>query len=193
LSILNITSNPLTVPYLSRASTGSTTSATSTLFQQLAADAQAVLLQGSNAAAQPAPGTGATTGSATNVDGSTAALAPQQQQMASSLQSFLSQLQEFQAEGGPSTPSETQTTSADQAQPRHHHHHRQFDGSSTDASTSGGTSAASPASASQNSASSGDQTLSAAFAASIGQALQAYIGRGAPNQGPAAATLSLTV
>jgi hypothetical protein len=184
LSIVGITSNASSVSFLSQAGSGSAASGTSTLFQQLAADAQAVLLQGSGAAVQPAAATGSgVTGSAT-ITGATP-----EQQVATDLQSFFTQLQSMQAGSDASAQSATgtQTASTDQPQPHHHHHH-QSDGSSADANGNGGTSASSSASASQSSTPNGDQSLSEAFAVSIGQALQAY-----SSQGAATATISLTV
>jgi hypothetical protein len=185
LSIAGITSNASSVPFLSQAGSGSAAAGTSTLFQQLAADAQAVLLRGSGAAVQPAAATGSgVTGSATSTG------ATPEQQVATDLQSFFTQLQSMQAGSDPSAQSatETQTASTDQPQPHHHHHRHQSDGSSADANSSGGTSASSSASASQSSTPNGDQSLTEAFAASIGQALQAY-----SSQGAATTTISLTV
>lgn len=205
MSIAGITSNPWTIPYTSQGGLGSTTPGAITLFapdlfQQLAADAQALLLRGPSAAAQPAAATGSggsATGGATNgggvasTGGGTAPVTPEQQ-LATDLQSFFTQLQSVQPGSDPNAQAgtTTDTAAAGEAQPHHHHHHHhhQSGGSSGDANASGGTTASSPASTSQSSTPNGDQTLSEAFAASVVQAIQAY-----SSPSPATATTSLTV
>jgi hypothetical protein len=205
MSIAGITSNPWTTPYPypSQGGLGSTTPGATPLsapqmFQKLAADVQALLLQSPSAAA-PASATGSgasstdsATGSgvATSAAAGTATVTPEQQ-LATDLQSFFTQLESIQPGSNPNAQSgtTTQTAATGQAQRHHHHHHdhyRQSGGSSADTNTSGGTTASSSASTSQSSTASGDQSVEA-LAASIVQAIQAY-----GSQNPATATTSLT-
>jgi hypothetical protein len=199
LSIAGTMSNAWTIPPSSKRGLGSTTPAAITpfspdLFQQLAANAQALLLQGPSAVAQPASatgssagvaGSGTSAGSTTNAGGGTATAALERQ-LATDLQSFFGQSQSIQPGGHSDAQagSTTQTTAAGQTQLRHHHH--QSDGSSADTNTSGGTTVSSSTSTSQSSSS--DQILSEAFAATIVQAIRAY-----GSQSLVTATTSLTV
>jgi hypothetical protein len=185
-------------PNLATSGTGTPSSGSGDLFQQLAAEVQAILLQNqTDAMAQPvstsAPGP--VSNSATTSAGGGSADVTLEQQLAADLQSSFNQQPITQVGSNPNPTSATATSatspadSTGQTQPHHHHHHHPQSGeSSTDADSSGGTAGSSSPFASQNSTPGIDQSLSEAFAASIVQALQAY-----SSQSPATATTSLTV
>jgi len=100
------------------------------LFQQLAENVQAVLLQGLG-------GTGTTGASAI---GGTTTTDPAQQ-LASSLQSIFAQLQASASGNDPSTQTASinqGNPTAGQPQPHHHHHHHHMGGGSSDGATTGG-------------------------------------------------------
>jgi hypothetical protein len=166
-------------------SSGQTTprTGTSTLFQQLAADIQAVLVQGQGTSTTP---TSSTTGTSTedttvpaSLGGETTATDPADQ-LATDIQSIYSQIQANQAD----TETTTQTAATGQLDPTtqaqpHHHHHHGGDAQSSETSAVGtagtsSTTASTSTAASGNSVPSGIQTASQALAADILQALQSY-------------------
>ncbi|MGA3003433.1 MAG: hypothetical protein ABSE20_17100 [Acetobacteraceae bacterium] len=117
-------------------------------FQQLAANVQAVLVQGQSA-------TATTAASSTTTDPA--------QQLATDLQTIYAQLQATQSGGdaGGQTPPTGQENATEPAQPHHHHHH--------EPSATASTTSPSPAAASGNT-----PNVSQALAADMMRALQAY-------------------
>jgi hypothetical protein len=182
MSISGATSNAWFPPWITQAghtAAGSTTpaqpsetgttaqSGTSTgdLFQQLASDIQAVLVQGQD---------GGTTQAATAAGTSTSPSDPTQQLVAA-LQAIYTQVQANQSGQSGSDP--TQTSATGQADPTghvhggHHHHSHQADAASGSGDMSGDSADAS----SGNASTSGSvQSLSQVLAANIMQAIQAY-------------------
>lgn len=138
-------------------------------FQQLAADIQAVLVQGQGAA-----NTSATTAASTTAAASTAAAgtasgtssADPARQLATDLQTIASQLQ---ASNGQSSPTGG-PGAAGQGEPHHHHHHHHHGGGSEAASSA----TSSGSSSSGSSASNDIQNVATTLAADIMQALRSY-------------------
>jgi len=116
-------------------------------FQQLAADVQAVLVQGQTASS-------ATAASPTATDPT--------QQLATDLQSIFAQLQATQS-GGDSSAQTPTTGQASPTEPSHHHHHE------ADGTSSSGTASGSPTAASGNL-----PNVAQALTAQMMRALQAY-------------------
>jgi hypothetical protein len=162
------------------------------MFQQLAADIQAVLVQGQAYSATPATGSTTTSGGAagTNTAEGTTATNPAQQ-LASDLQSIYAQLQGNATNGDPSTQeaSNAQATPNGQTQPHqhHHHHHMSSGASTTSASDTSATATSSTSSSGNASASDTVQGVSQALSAAILQVLQAY-----GNSTASSASLGLT-
>jgi hypothetical protein len=169
-------------------SSGQTTpgTGTSTLFQQLVADIQAVLVEGQGTSTSPANSTTGTSTSDTTVPaslgGETTATDPADQ-LATDIQSIYSQIQANQANA--ETTTQTMTTGqldpTSQAQTHHHHHHgggaQASETSSVGTSATTGTSSTTASTStadSGNSVPSSIQTASQALAADILQALQSY-------------------
>lgn len=158
-------------------------SGTGNVFQQLAADIQAVLVEGQGATATPAAATtGTSTAPSTSVASTTGGTATSDpaDQLAADLQSIFAQMQSSQPAGdaGAQPPAAGQAAAAGQGQPHHHHH-----GGHAAAGASGGTGTGSISAATSTSsaapapgapANSGIQSASQALAASVLQALQAY-------------------
>lgn len=169
---------------------------TSTLFQQLAADIQAVLVEGQGTStSSSSSSTGTSTVDTTvpaSLGGETTATDPADQ-LATDIQSIYSQIQANQADT--ETTAQTTTTGqldpVGQMQPRHHHHQTgEAQASETSAvgigATTGtsSTTASTAAAASGNSVPSGIQTASQALAADILKALQSYGSSSASTEAP---------
>lgn len=157
-------------------------SGTATPFQQLAADIQAVLVEGQGAAATSTTSTaGTSSGSgttATSTAGGTTSNDPAQQ-LAAAMQAIYAQMQGSQSGSDPSMQASAtnQTDATSEIQPHHHHHHH-GGGTSAGASETGETTASSTGTAPGTSASSNVQAASQTFAADVLQALRAYASTG---------------
>lgn len=147
---------PLNPNGTSSSASGSTSGVSADMFEQLAADIQAVLVQGQTSSAAPAAA-GTNTATATTP-------ADPAQQLAADLQSVYAQLQGNTADAAAPSPVEAnnQATPANQAQPQHHHHHHHME---SDTATAGSTSTSAPDNI---------QGVSQALSAAILQVLQAY-------------------
>jgi hypothetical protein len=177
------------VPYQTMSSTGTLSTGSSDLFQQLAADVQAILLQNQTGASSQS---GSTSGSGAATPASGAMPVSPEQQLATDLQAFFSQVPvsesgidaSGQLSGSTQPAINSQVDATSQSQPRSHHHlHAR--GSPSVPTTSGD--AAQPSSTDPSTSSGSDsQSTAQVFATDILQVLRAY-----RSQTTAATTTSL--